>query len=283
MISFWATADSPASTALQRRSRLLFPLACLLVAHLFLVVSLWLGCCHGKAVACAIGVGLESTQRRLPFRTHEIAPSDGRVSRIVVVLHGLRGSGAFTCDAVRKHGWGPRAGTLFVCPDAPTAHSSGKGFDWYPALGGFGKNTGGESEVLAPIRAGLAEVDAFLTVLLERNGLTDRDLVVAGVSQGAGVAAYVGLQRGCRAVLALLGVVNPRAALIPIPPTAGQALTDLAFVNGEKDRFVDLECLRARFSAWEPRVFATFPGVRHNLAATLGSLDATSFLDDVLA
>ena len=91
------------------------------------------------------------------------------------------------------------------------------------------------------------QVSRELDRLLATVGLGDTRLVLAGFSQGAAIAAYTGLRRGCRGVLALGGPCPPRSSLLP-----DNDVTSICAVVGPADHCVSHEeiqqCIGERYA-----------------------------------
>ena len=130
------------------------------------------------------------------------------------------------------------------------------------------------------------ELDQWLDALLAEHGLTNRELILVGFSQGAILATVCGTRRGVRGVVAVGGVpgqpVYDREVddyvgggwmdWEQLVPAAAAARTRFCLVNGTQDGFVDRrknERMLAEFDAtwhWEDGVGHDFPEHWYGLA-----------------
>jgi len=109
--------------------------------------------------------------------------------QLVVLLHAYESSGEeFIHLAPLLQRFAPHA--AFVAPNGPVPCDGPKGgFQWWPPTGGDpGKRTRGARGVHALL-------DRFIDEELARHGLSEDRLALAGFSQGAMAALYVGLRR----------------------------------------------------------------------------------------
>lgn len=108
--------------------------------------------------------------------------------QIVLLLHGYGSNGADLISFAPK--WQqvlPDA--LFLAPNAPHRCGMGAGYEWW-ALTSF------TPQALAAGAASAAStIDAFIDRKLAQYGLTERDLVLVGFSQGTMMALHVGFRR----------------------------------------------------------------------------------------
>jgi len=123
--------------------------------------------------------------------------------------------------------------TQFVLMQAEHTHNRG-GYDWfaYPqSRVEFDTEEEFVSEVVMPsLERCQEEVSEALDELLLELELDDSNLVLAGFSQGAAVAAYTGLSRGVAGVFLMGGPCPPRRELLPWPVS-----TEVCVVSGQND------------------------------------------------
>jgi phospholipase/carboxylesterase len=160
------------------------------------------------------------------------APASGGPARqLVVFLHGL---GA---DGDDLFGLAPYFATrmpdaAFVSPHAPFACDMAPyGRQW------FSLQDRSAGPILKGVRAAAPILDGFLDTELARHGLTDRDLVLVGFSQGTMMALHVGLRRKapCAALVGYSGrLIGPE--LLPAELTARPRVL---LIHGEDDPVVD--------------------------------------------
>src|SRR5262245_837127 len=118
-----------------------------------------------------------------------IAPSRGRASALVVLLHG---DGANGDDLIALgEAWRPRLPeAAFVAPNAPQTIPG-----MYGALQWFDLTLRDPSEYWRGVSAARPVLDGFLDAELARHHLAADRLVLVGFSQGSMLALHVGLRR----------------------------------------------------------------------------------------
>ena len=94
------------------------------------------------------------------------------------------------------------------------------------------------------------DLDGHLAAL----GLTNRQLVLAGFSQGAAISAYTGLRRSCLGVVPMGGPCPPRPALLP-----DNDVTRVCAIVGDADPYAPHEDIRRCFAKY--RTEGEFDGV----------------------
>lgn len=157
--------------------------------------------------------------------------SGGRPKQVMLLLHGYGADGADLIGLGQqwRELW---PDMLFVAPNAPDpcAQNPG-GYQWFPLNV---DRIGGRIEGAAQARPVLIN---FLIDLWAQTGLSARDTVICGFSQGAMMALHIGTSLD----LAPIAVVSFSGALIPPPGfgTARYAKPPVALIHGELDRVVD--------------------------------------------
>lgn len=122
------------------------------------------------------------------------------------------------------------------------------------------------------------DVSRALEVLLSEAGLTDKDLVLAGFSQGASVAAYTGFMRNVAGTILMGGPGAPQSQLFP-PPAKTQ--TKVCIVSGDSDVFAPHEQLANAFRPYGNNVHI-IPGLRHRITGDHVKL-GSAFISSILA
>ena len=125
-----------------------------------------------------------------PLNGPSLPPADGGAAKQLVIL--LHGVGADGNDLIGLAPFYQRAvpGAAFVSPNAPFPFDQAPfGYQWF-SLQDMQPNTR-----LVGVQNAAPMVDAFIDDQLSRSGLTEKELVLIGFSQGAMMALYVGLRR----------------------------------------------------------------------------------------
>ena len=195
----------------------------------------------------------------------------GPAAQLVVLLHGVGADGRDLIDLAPT--WAqalPQA--AFASPDAPDPYESALvGRQWF-SLGERTATARARGAALAR-----APLDAFIDAELVRLGLPPDAYALAGFSQGAMMALYVGLRRRPppRAIVAFSGLlIDPDA--IPAEP-----LPPVLLIHGDADPVVPAEATRVAersLRALGGHVQAKLtPGLGHGIDAA-GLAEASSFL-----
>ncbi len=158
------------------------------------------------------------------------APAAGGAARQLVVLcHGLGADGGDLIDLAAA--WGPAVPhAAFAAPDAPFAHDSGFGRQWWSVT----DRTPSVTE--AGVRRAAPYLDRFIDAELARLGLAADACALMGFSQGAMMVLFAGLRRPVapRGILAfsgaLIGADRLATELTHRPP--------VLLVHGEEDEVV---------------------------------------------
>jgi len=216
----------------------------------------------------------------------------GRRSRprlVVVMLHGLNDSAECCAEGVAERWASGLDGALVAVPQSPdrsiwSDDPASPGFDWLRQRGtqDVGSWAANVRELHRVTRARLRQLNRWLDRLLARHRLTDSQLILAGFSQGAILAALCGAQRQALGVVVCGGVpgqpVYSREVddyvgggwmdwerLLPRSARAGRCRTRFCAVNGTEDGCVPRranEAMLASFDTfwhWDEGVGHDFP------------------------
>jgi len=118
---------------------------------------------------------------------------------------------------------------------------------------------------------------ALEEVLLE-SGLTDENLVVAGFSQGASIAAYTGFMRDVAGIILMGGPGAPQLQLLP--PSA-KTMTEVCIISGDSDPLAPQQQLVKAFGSCGGHV-NIIPNISHQIVNDHVELGGT-FISTVLA
>jgi len=187
--------------------------------------------------------------------------SGGPARQLVVLLHGVGANGADLIELAPY--FGPALpDAAFVAPDAPFPYDMAPfGRQW------FSLQDRSVAAMAAGIRAAAPIVDAFIDRELERRGLTDADLAIAGFSQGTMMALHVGPRRArpCAAIVGFSGALLEPEAL----PGQLRSRPRTLLVHGADDEVVNPACLphaeRALAAVGIPVLAELRPGLGHSI------------------
>lgn len=105
------------------------------------------------------------------------------------------------------------------------------------------------------------DVSMALQEVLSEYDLTDEDLILAGFSQGASIAAYTGFMRDVAGIVLMGGPGAPQEQLLP-PPS--KCKTRVCVISGDSDRFAPHEQLANLFRPYGGHV-NILPGISHTI------------------
>ena len=154
-----------------------------------------------------------------------IKTSQTKPRRLVIFLHGIRGSGSVMA-AIGTSWQSILTDTRFVAPDAPFAHRSG-GRQWFAV----------DDQVLRPDRIERARkaFNSLMSDIVEREGFKGdlESVAFVGVSQGA-IMALDAVSSGRWKVGAVVSI----AGLLPLPPKASASKIPVLLMHGEADQTI---------------------------------------------
>jgi phospholipase/carboxylesterase len=154
-----------------------------------------------------------------------IKTSQTEPRRLVIFLHGIRGSGSVM--AAFGNSWQSiLKDTRFVTPDAPFAHRSG-GRQWFAI----------DDQVLRPdrIEGARQAFDGLISGIVEREGFKGdlQSVAFVGVSQGA-IMALDAVSSGRWKVGAVVSI----AGLLPLPPVPSATKIPMLLMHGAADQTI---------------------------------------------
>ncbi len=204
-----------------------------------------------------------------------LPPQSGKApTQLMVLLHGYGADGSDLIGLGRH--WGELLpGMMFVSPNAPSVcRNNPAGFEWFPLSDG--DRTAAR---IAGANAVRPVIVNFLIDLWAQTGLSAKDTVLVGFSQGAMMALNVGLSLDRD----LAGVVGFSGAFVPPEGfDAGRhARPPVALVHGEADQVLAADLSRQAATmlsgAGLDVTLHISPGVGHGIAED-GLEFATAFL-----
>ena len=208
-------------------------------------------------------------------------PVSGETRSLVVLLHGYGADGADLlglADPLGPH----LPDTAFVAPDAPEiCAASPSGYQWFPMPWIDGSS---EEAAAQGLRDAARDLDAFLDLQLEEEGVTSSQTAVIGFSQGTMLALYV-LPRRAEAVA---GIVGFSGQLLAPERLAREAISKppVLLVHGDRDDVVPPQSLSEAAEVLSAEGFEVYThvsrGSGHAIAPD-GLSVALAFLKDKLA
>lgn len=207
----------------------------------------------------------------------------------IVMLHGLNDSAACCAEGVAERWAAGLPGALVAVPQSPNRSiwdddPSNPGYDWLRQRGTQDVTNWAANvrELHRVTRACLRQLNRWLDGLLAKHRLTDRQLIIAGFSQGAILAALSGARRRALGVVVCGGIpmqpIYSREAddyvgadwpdwerLLPKPAKSAARRTRFCAVNGTEDECVPRranEAMLADFDTfwhWDQGVGHDFP------------------------
>lgn len=105
------------------------------------------------------------------------------------------------------------------------------------------------------------DVSQALEEVLVELDLTDKNLILAGFSQGASIAAYTGFMRNVAGIIVMGGPGAPQLKLLPPPTTT---MTQVCVINGDSDPLAPYKKLVTAFQPYGGHV-NIIPGISHQI------------------
>ena len=190
-----------------------------------------------------------------------IAPASGVARSLVIFLHGYGADGHDLIDIGRR--WAPALpDTAFVSPHAPDpCDEAPTGRQWFP-LAAIDPDRMRQGVVAAA-----PALERFIDAELERHGLTESALVLAGFSQGTMMALHVGPRRD-RAIAGIVGY----SGLLPDPEfleAEAKSRPPVLLVHGDDDPLIPSVSLHVAAKVLAAAGFAVEwhmrPGLEHGI------------------
>lgn len=122
------------------------------------------------------------------------------------------------------------------------------------------------------------DVSLALQDLLNEYGIADENLILAGFSQGASIAAYTGFMRGVAGIILMGGPGAPQNQLLPPP---AKTMTEVSIISGDSDPLAPHRQLADAFRAYGGHV-NILPGISHQIVKDHVDLGG-AFISTVLA
>lgn len=159
--------------------------------------------------------------------------SDVEVKNLMIICHGY-GSNGYDLITLVPHMEPSLPNTPFLVPNAPhTCAGAPMGYEWFPLSSLSMKERLDGTLQAAPI------LDQFIDQELERYGLEDKDLILAGFSQGTMMALHVGLRRK-NTIKGILGF----SGSMTLPENWENGVTSrppVQLIHGDRDQVLPLE------------------------------------------
>jgi phospholipase/carboxylesterase len=160
-------------------------------------------------------------------------PAGETVKSLMIICHGY-GSNGYDLISLVPHMQPSFEGAAFAAPNAPEiCQGAPGGYQWF-ALSSLSKKERLDGTLrAAPI------LDQFIDQELERYGLEDKDLLLAGFSQGTMMALHVGLRRP-NTIKGILGF----SGSMSLPDGWENDITSrppIQLIHGDRDQVLPLE------------------------------------------
>lgn len=190
-----------------------------------------------------------------------IEPEGGKPQKLVILCHGYGSNGDDLMGLV-PHLKQAMPNAVYVSPNAPEiCIGAPNGYQW------FALSTLSQEERLVGTLKAAPTLDHFIDQELEKYGLTNKDLVLIGFSQGTMMALHVGLRRTSD----IAGIVGFSGAM-----TLGENWKDevtskppVVLIHGDMDNVVPVQLMHNAFIALqEVDIDAdnhVSPGIMHNI------------------
>lgn len=196
----------------------------------------------------------------LPLPSHLHPPADGQPARAaVILLHGLGSNGA-DLITLAPHWARSLPHAVFLSPDAPNAYDMAEvpgARQW------FSLANRDHAAMVAGLEACAPQFEHYLDAVASLYGLTNRQIALAGFSQGTMMALHAG-QRRTPALAAIIGFSGVLLAPHPAPQRPPVLL-----VHGMQDQVVPFSALQASQTALEhsqtPVEVLQCPGLGHSI------------------
>lgn len=208
------------------------------------------------------------------------AAASGQATSMVVFLHGYGANGTDLlglADPLAPH----MPNTVFVAPDAPeNCAGSPMGFQWFPIPWIDGSS---EEESAKGMDMALDDLASYLEVLQEEEGVTPRNTILFGFSQGTMIALHIGPRMQDK----LAGIVGFSGRLLSPETLQDEVLNKppVLLVHGDQDDVVPFQSMSEAGDALTLAGFEVYAhimkGTAHGIAPD-GLSVAAAFMRDKL-
>lgn len=170
-----------------------------------------------------------------------IEPENGKPQKLVILCHGYGSNGEDLIGLV-PHFKRIMPNAIFVSPNAPEqVPGYPMGYQWFPL------STLSREERLVGTLKAAPTLDHFIDQELERYGLTEKDLILIGFSQGTMMSLHVGLRRPSD-----IGGIIGFSGAMTLPENWEVEITSkppVVLIHGEQDNVVPVELMHQAFIA----------------------------------
>ncbi len=215
------------------------------------------------------------TNRMKTLNHYTQAPTSGdKPKQIIVLLHGY-GSNGRDLISLAPYWRDAAPEALFTSPNAPFPCEMGVGFQWFSLAEYTPENLLQGTQEAAPL------LDNYLDKLLEEHDLTNKELILAGFSQGTMMSLYTGPRR----TDTIAGVLGYSGALIGAEDLATQNKPPIHLIHGESDEVVPLAAYHDAVQKLTQNGFDvsghSTPGLGHSIDET-GIESGASFINKIV-
>ena len=170
-----------------------------------------------------------------------VEPDSGQPEKLVILCHGYGSNGEDLISLV-PHFKRVLPNAVYVSPNAPEqVPGYPMGYQWFPLT-----TLSREERLVGTIKAA-PTLDKFIDQELERYGLTEKDLVLIGFSQGTMMSLHVGLRRASD-----IGGIIGFSGAMTLPENWEAEITSkppVVLIHGDMDNVVPVELMHQAFIA----------------------------------
>ena len=205
-----------------------------------------------------------------------IEPEGIKPDKLVILCHGFGSNGADLAGLV-PHLQRVLTNAAYVSPNAPEpCFGAPNGFQW------FALSTLSQEERLVGTLKGAPTLDHFIDQELERYGLSNKDLILVGFSQGTMMSLHAGLRRSSD----IGGIVGFSGAMT-LPDNWQDDITSrpsVVLIHGDADNIVPVQLMTEAYDALKSINIDVeshvSPGITHSIGPD-GLQKALDFLSKV--